>query len=137
MRTILFVTLLLGFVGTSLELLLLGHIESWTQLIPLGLLVVGLIALAWQRLIGGMVATRSFRVVMVLFIIAGAVGVGLHYDSNVEFELEMYPTIEGMELFRQAAAGAIPALAPGVMIQLGLVGLAYTLLPSPKIGGEP
>ena len=137
MRTILFVTLLLGFVGTSLELLLLGHIESWTQLIPLGLLVVGLIALAWQRLIGGMAATRSFRVVMVLFIIAGAIGVGLHYDSNVEFELEMYPTIEGMELFRQAAAGAIPALAPGVMIQLGLVGLAYALLPSPKIGGEP
>jgi hypothetical protein len=137
MRTILFVALLLGLIGTALELVLLGHVESRSQLIPLGLIFVGLAALAWYRMVGGAVATRAFQAVMILFMIAGAVGVGLHYDSNVEFEKEMYPTIEGMELFRQAAAGAIPALAPGVMIQLGLVGLAYTQLPNPKIGEAP
>jgi hypothetical protein len=44
----------------------------------------------------------------------------------VEFELEMYPGLSGLELFREAMKGATPALAPGTMTILGLLGLAYT-----------
>ncbi|MFB3131882.1 MAG: hypothetical protein ACE10K_05095, partial [Rhodothermales bacterium] len=43
-----------------------------------------------------------------------------------EFELEMYPTLKGLELFWESIKGATPALAPGTMIQLGLLGWAYT-----------
>jgi hypothetical protein len=60
---------------------------------------------------------------MALMIGAGLLGMWLHYDSNVEFELEMTPSIGAADLFRESMTGAIPALAPGTMIQLGLIGL--------------
>jgi hypothetical protein len=63
---------------------------------------------------------------MLVFVLAGMLGVYLHYSGNREFELEMYPTMSGMELFRKTMTGATPALAPGTMIQLAFVGLAYT-----------
>ncbi len=43
------------------------------------------------------------------------------------FELEMSPEVLGWALFREAIFGATPALAPGVMVQLGLLGLAFTI----------
>ena len=59
--------------------------------------------------------------------ISGAVGMYLHFQVNMEFQLEMDPALTGMSLFRKAIlAKAPPALAPGVMTQLGLIGLAYT-----------
>jgi hypothetical protein len=53
--------------------------------------------------------------------------VWLHYRSNVEFELEMYPTLAGGALVWQSLKGAIPALAPAALAQLGLMGLVLTL----------
>ena len=51
----------------------------------------------------------------------------LHFQVNMEFQLEMDPSLKGLDLYRKAIlAKAPPALAPGAMIQLGLVGLAYT-----------
>lgn len=47
-------------------------------------------------------------------------------QGNVEFELEMYPDLSGWKLFRDSMMGATPALAPGAMVQIGLVGLAWT-----------
>jgi hypothetical protein len=38
----------------------------------------------------------------------------------------MYPSRSGFELFREAMMGATPALAPGSMIQIALIGLAYS-----------
>jgi hypothetical protein len=61
---------------------------------------------------------------MALFVANGLLGVGLHYRGNHEFELEMYPTMVGMELVRETLTGATPVLAPGSMALLGLVGLA-------------
>jgi hypothetical protein len=63
---------------------------------------------------------------MVLCLFAGLVGLGLHYQGNVEFELEMYPSMGGVDLVWEALTGATPALAPGTMVGLGLLGLAYT-----------
>jgi hypothetical protein len=63
---------------------------------------------------------------MVLSLVSGVLGAWLHYRGNVEFELEMEPALRGLTLFWRAMRGATPALAPGTMIQLGLVGLAYT-----------
>jgi hypothetical protein len=63
---------------------------------------------------------------MVLSMVAGLVGLLLHYKGNVEFELEMYPDLSGWKLFKDSMMGATPALAPGAMLQIGLVGLAWT-----------
>ena len=57
---------------------------------------------------------------------SGVLGLYLHYRGNVEFELEMYSSLRGFELFWEALKGATPALAPAAMAHLGLVGLAYS-----------
>jgi hypothetical protein len=69
---------------------------------------------------------RGIQALMALFIISGVAGAALHYNANSEFELEMNPVLAGFELFRESLSGATPALAPGTMIELGLIGLAYT-----------
>lgn len=72
-------------------------------------------------------ATRLFQVAMVVQIAAGAAGSVLHYRANMEFKLEMDPSMRGFELFSSVMqAKAPPALAPGTMALLGLLGLAST-----------
>ncbi|MDH3272174.1 MAG: hypothetical protein OEN56_12620, partial [Gemmatimonadota bacterium] len=96
----------------------------WT---PVVLLSVGFgvgIALA-VRPSSTLVAT--FRALMVLYLPAAAAGIYLHLKSNVEFELEMRPSMEGLELARESLQGAMPALAPGTMAYLGLLGLIVCL----------
>jgi hypothetical protein len=39
----------------------------------------------------------------------------------------MSPDVTGWPLFWEAIRGATPALAPGAMVQLGLIGLAFTI----------
>jgi len=63
---------------------------------------------------------------MVIYIVSGGLGIYFHIRSNVEFELEMYPSMGGWELVRESLTGALPALAPGTMIYLGLLGWAAT-----------
>jgi hypothetical protein len=60
---------------------------------------------------------------MVSYVLAAGVGLYLHLKANVEFELELRPTMADTELILETLKGAIPALAPGVMVQLGLLGL--------------
>ena len=63
---------------------------------------------------------------MAAYLASGLVGLWFHYSGNAEFELEMYPSLSGWSLVREALSGATPALAPGTMIHLGLLGLTYT-----------
>jgi hypothetical protein len=70
---------------------------------------------------------RTLQIAMVLLIVGGALGVVMHYQGNVEFQREVDPTLHGWPLFAKAIrAKAPPALAPGSMAQLGLLGLVYT-----------
>lgn len=124
MRRLLLATLAIGVCGMSAELLLLGHFESIAQAVPLLLLGVGLAVLVWHVAAPGAASVRALQGTMMLFIVSGGIGVGLHYDGNVEFELEMYPSMSGLELIRNTLSGATPVLAPGTMALLGLVGLA-------------
>ena len=117
---------LAGGLGTALELLLLGHTEDAWQWTPLVLLSLGLLGAGWHGAGGGLASLRMFQGVMVLCVLSGLVGLGLHYDGNVEFELEVYPSLGGVELFWESITGATPTLAPGTMVGLGLLGLAYT-----------
>ena len=57
--------------------------------------------------------------------VSGATGTVLHYRANMEFKLEMDPSMSGLALFWSVVqAKAPPALAPGNMALLGLLGLA-------------
>jgi hypothetical protein len=126
LRLLLLVIFLFGLAGTGAELLLLGHIEGFYQLVPVVLMVMSVLVLVWYALDRRSASLRAFRITMLLLVAGGVAGMVLHYQANMEFELEMYPAMEGMELFAKVMTGALPTLAPGSLTQLGLIGLAYT-----------
>ena len=125
-RWFLMAILLMGLLGTGVELLLLEHTEGFWQWVPLFLIAAGVIVLCWGLLRPGRRTIRVLQGTMTLFVLSGLAGFILHYQGNVEFELEMYPSLKGVELFWEAIQGATPTLAPGTMIQLGLLGWVYT-----------
>ena len=126
-REILLAIWVLGVAGISTELWLLAHTEDVIQLIPLGLAAIGIVTVVLTLVRPAPGTIRLFQAVMLLFLISGAVGSYLHFEVNMEFQREMDPALTGMALFRKAiVAKSPPALAPGAMIQLGLIGLAYT-----------
>jgi cation transport ATPase len=126
-RAFLLAILLLGLVGSGAELLLLNHVESLLQWIPVVLILLSFVALGWHAVRRTPASTRAIQGTMVAFIAAGLAGFYFHYQGSAEFKLESNPSLAGWQLFWEAIRGkAPPALAPGVMIQLGLIGLAYT-----------
>jgi hypothetical protein len=118
--------LMLGVLGMGAELLLIGHVEGVLQRIPVMLLALGLGVLMWFAIAPGSASLAMLRVTMVLFVLSGVVGVVLHFRGNAQFELEMRPSLEGLELVGRTLTGATPVLAPGSMALLGLVGLAVS-----------
>lgn len=126
-RRFLLAILLFGTIGIIAELLLMGHVEDIFQLMPvvLGFVIVVLAVIVAKRPTVG--SLRLFQAVMVLTILSGALGAWLHFDVNMEFQLEMDASLTGWNLFQKSIlAKSPPALAPGAMAQLGLIGLAYT-----------
>ena len=125
-RTLLCWVLVVGVIGILAELLLLGHDDDTLQFIPLGLGAAYLLAFAWSGAARARGAVLAVRVVSGLACVSAGVGIFLHYRANVEWELETTPTMHGMELFREAVTGSLPLLAPGAMLQLGLLGLLWS-----------
>jgi hypothetical protein len=119
--------LVAGLIGIGAELLLMGHTDGWTQVIPLLLIGLSLLNLGWYALGRSGLSLQVFRVIMLLSIVSGALGSLLHYRGNVEFEIERTPGLKGISLFRESITGATPALAPGTMALLGALGLLFTL----------
>ena len=122
-RRYLLSTLIVGIVGMGIELLLLGHVDGLAQIAPVALLGVGLLVAGWHAASPGAATVPLFKATMGLFVLSGAIGIGLHYSGNVEFEREMYPSLSGIELVGKTLTGATPVLAPGTMALLGLIGL--------------
>jgi O-antigen ligase len=119
--------LLFAMVGGTVELLLLGHVEDPPQWIPLVLMGLGVAALVTTAVRPTMGGVRLLRALMALFILSGFVGMSLHFKANLEFQKEVDPSLAGRALVWKALrAKAPPALAPGMMVQLGLLGLVYT-----------
>jgi len=117
----------IGLAGTAIELILLEHYEEATQVLPLAAIALSLAALALYFTTRRAVGVRMFQLSMALLIAVGAVGVVLHYEGSLEFQRDMDPTASNWQLFTKAIrAKAPPALAPGVLAQLGLLGLVST-----------
>ena len=124
-RRILLALVVLGIVGLTLELLLLEHTESPTQLIPFVVLGAGFIGSAVVGLRPSPRGFRLFQLVMLLFVGAGLLGLYLHLRGNVEFERETDPSARGLDLIWRSLRGGVPLLAPAAMAQLGLLGLVF------------
>jgi hypothetical protein len=125
-RVALLAVLLLGLVGSLVELLLIGHDEDTQQLIPVGLIAAGLLVVPWNLLRPSPGSIRVLQALMLLFVAAGLLGVYYHFDANREFQLEMDPTLSGTGLlWTVLQAKSPPTLSPGLMVQFGLLGLIF------------
>lgn len=125
LRAMLAVILAIGMLGTVLELVLLKHVGDFWQLVPVVLIGLALVQLAWYGVTRSRTALRSIRAMMVLFFLSGGIGVFLHVNVNMEDGRESNPSLTRKELYQEALMGSTPALAPGTMVQLALIGLAF------------
>lgn len=125
LRGLLLFLLAAEIIGVTAELLLIAHWEGVWQWTPLIVLSVGLIFVLAHGIFRNRASRRAFQLVMVVFVLSGALGTWLHYDGRVEFRQELDPSLTGWSLFRSAMTGSStpPVLAPGVMIQMGFLGL--------------
>ena len=126
LRRLILALIFLSAGAMLVDLLLLEHFESAWQWVPLVLLVpvIGVVVAVAVRPGRGVI--RAFQAAMLGCIVVGLLGLFLHYRGNVEFELERDPALRGFALFWETIRGATPALAPGAMVQLGLLGFAFT-----------
>ena len=118
--------MVLGLLGTVVELVLLAHYEQPVQLVPVVLIVLALIVLAWHVMGHSAASLRVLMGLMILFVLAGFAGFAAHFHGSAEFQLDLEPSLSTWELLDKVMrAKAPPLLAPGMMMQLGLLGLAY------------
>lgn len=115
------------YAGTVAELLLVGHTESYAQLLPFALCVLGLGAAAAASLReprrGALVA---LRVVAVLAAAGSLYGVYEHVAGNLALQREVNPNAAGGEFIMGALDGGNPLLAPGVLTLAAALALAAT-----------
>jgi hypothetical protein len=126
LRQLLLALILIGTVGLQVELALLRHAESATQWIPHIALLIGLIGTAAVYFRPAPATLKAFQAIMAGFLVVGALGIYFHLRGNVEFALERDPSLTGAGLIWKALRGATPALAPGALAQLGLLGLLFS-----------
>ena len=127
LRRFLLALFLFGLLGLVAELLQVKHTEDAWQWAPLLLILASLLVLGWHAADRRATSLRVFQGTMILFLLSGVAGVLLHYQGRAAFQLESSPSLSGLNLFWEAMqTQSPPALAPGIMIQMGFLGLLYT-----------
>ena len=128
--------IVLGLLGTLTELVLLEHYEQPMQFVPLGLIVAAVVVLLWEIRRRDATSLHALGVVMMLFILSGVLGMVAHFHGSAEYQLELDPSMGTWDLLEKILrAKAPPLLAPGMMMQLGLLGLAYVFSDARYRGG--
>lgn len=128
-RRVILGVLLLGMSGLLAELALIAHYEDVTQWIPIALLAAGLVVVAADLVLARGWTQLLIQLTMVLVVAAGLLGIYFHFQGSREFQLEMDPQMRGTALiWHVLRAKSPPTLAPGSMIQLGVLGLGYAYL---------
>jgi hypothetical protein len=127
LRVLLLLVFIVGSIGTIADLLLIAHVEDIWQWAPIAVLGVSVAAAVWALATGSRTSVVAVRSLMLLLVGCAVAGLWWHYRANVEFQLESAPSLAGFELFWEAIQGkSPPSLAPGTLIQFGLLGLVYT-----------
>lgn len=130
--------LVLGLSGISVELVLFKHYDDAWQFIPFVLIGMTFAVIAWHLAGRSAASVRALQAMMALLVLGGMLGVAMHYQGNVDFQLEVDPSLHGWPLFVKAIhAKTPPALAPGAMSQLGLLGLVYAYRHPAFAGTKP
>jgi hypothetical protein len=126
LRRFLLATSALLLAGTLAELLLVGHTENYTQLIPFALCGLGLltVAVAFFRPRRG--ALLALRGAALLAALGSLYGVYEHVAGNLALQREVNPTATGGEVLMGALDGGNPLLAPGVLALAAALALAAT-----------
>ena len=126
LRQLLWGIALLATLFTPLELIFSKHYQEPSMLIPfamVGLALVGLLAV-WRW------PSRQilwlFQGVMGLLFVVSALGVWFHLQGNLEVVREVTPNLAGWPMLWKVLSGAAPALAPGLLAFVGMLGLAFT-----------
>jgi cation transport ATPase len=128
-RRVIVAVLMLGMGGLLAELALIAHYEDVTQWIPIALLAVGLVVLGADLVLERGWTQLLMQLTMALLIAAGLLGVYFHFQGSREFQVEMDPQMRGTTLvWHVLRAKSPPTLAPGSMVQLGILGLGYAYL---------
>jgi hypothetical protein len=120
--------LVFGLLGMIVELVLLKHTDGPSELIPIWLLAGSLVVVVWDAVARSAASRWFLLATMSAFLVAGLAGVWLHYRANVGYERDSNPGAPTGEVYQKAVRGATPTLAPGAMVELGLVGLLFALL---------
>src|SRR6266550_1626900 len=79
LRQLLLGLVFIGIVGLEVELALLRHADSLTQWIPHVALMIGIISTAAVYFRPGPPMIRTFQVAMLIFVVAGVLGLYLHF----------------------------------------------------------
>jgi hypothetical protein len=126
----------LGIVGTTVELLFLGHWGSPARTIvwpALAALAIGLFLLARRP---SRTSIRAARAIAGSVAVVALVGVGFHVNENLAagpLDRHFATTWDSLPAIRQwwlavtGGVGPAPTLAPGVLLQLGLALLLATV----------
>jgi hypothetical protein len=127
LRRLLMALLLLGLFGTTTELLLLKHYERPWMFAPFAVIAIAAAGAIGRLARPSAASVRWLRLSMLPLLAAGVGGACLHYLGGLAFQADMDPTLPRWQLFwKVLRMQAPPMLAPGVLIQLGLLGLAST-----------
>lgn len=127
LKYVILYTLIFFLLGSLTELYLIKHYEDTTQTIPIfciGLSLASLIVLYFKV---SKLTIILFKLSLFLISLVGLSGVFLHLNSNYEFEKEMRPNSNSLDLFIESLSGALPALAPLNLVLLAMVGYSYLL----------
>jgi hypothetical protein len=114
------------FVGTAIELWLVGHDETAVQLIPFALCGLGLAASLLALARARRAVLVGLRACALLVAAGGLYGVYEHVSNNFAFLKEVSPNASAGEALKGALGGANPLLAPGIMILAAALALAAT-----------
>jgi hypothetical protein len=125
-RRIILAIVVASLIGIETELILLDHIKPVLQLVPVISIVLGVGSISWYAITRNARMMRIFQGTMFLCVFSGFLGIVLHLAFDIATVQKKDKTLQGYELLRAAVNSTAPPLAPGAMIQIGLLGLAYT-----------
>lgn len=126
-RALLLAVLVVGMAGVLIELVLLAHYEDAYQMAPLALLAASLAAALLHAMHPSAATVRVLQGAMTLCVTAAAAGIAFHFNGAAQFQLEIDPSLSWRQVFGKVVrAQAPPLLAPGALLQLGLIGLIHT-----------
>jgi hypothetical protein len=126
-RLLILAAIAAALIVSEAELLFVGHTGSNNgQVIAVVLVSLGLITVTCHAILRNTSSIVVLRLTMYPFLIFGIDGLFTHYHRAVQSVLKSQPALVGMPLVFATLSGKIPLLAPGMLIEIGLLGLIYT-----------